>query len=333
MARVAQADLVVAVSEAGGLGCLGGSTFMPDQLREQIASITARTEAPYAINILLPDALTTTDDASWEPVREAMDALAPGERAKLAGIEALLTPGVVSKQVEIILDAAPSAVVITFATPTWFVDECRERGIKVFALVGSIGAAKRAAVAGVDVIVAQGTEGGGHTGRASTLVLVPGVVDIVDQPVLAAGGIADGRGLAAALSLGAAGAWVGTRFIASDEAFGHERFKQRVVEGALNQTGLTRSYTGKPLRAFRNEWTAEWEAKNDEIAPFPQQYAVAGPLVETGYLDGDLDRGMMPAGQTIQNVHEILPAGEIVRRMSREAEQILQGLAGRTHGR
>lgn len=328
MARIAQADLVVAVSEAGGLGCLGGSTMMPDELREQIRSITSRTDRPYAVNILLPDSLTTDDDTAWQPVRDAVNALSPQDRVKMAGIEAFLTPGVVARQAEIILDAAPSVAVITFATPSWFIDECHERGITVMALVGSIGTAKSAAAAGVDILVAQGTEGGGHTGRASTLALVPGVIDIVDKPVLAAGGIADGRGLAAALAMGAAGAWVGTRFVASTEAFGHQRFKERVVTGALNQVDITRSYSGKTMRAFRNEWTEQWAPKQDEAAPFPQQYAVAGPLVETGYLDGDVERGMMPAGQSVQNIHDILPAGEIVRRMSSEAEKIITGLAG-----
>lgn len=328
MARVAQADLVVAVSEAGGLGCLGGSTLMPDQLREQIRSITSRTERPYAINIVLADSLTTNDDAAWQLVRDAVNALSPQDRAKMAGVEAFLTPGVVAKQAEIILDAAPSVVVTTFGTPSWFIDECHQRGITVMALVGSIGAAKQAAAADADILVAQGTEGGGHTGRAATLTLVPGVVDLVDKPVLAAGGISDGRGLAAALTIGAAGVWVGTRFVASTEAFGHQRFKERIVAGALNQVDITRSYTGKTLRAFRNEWTEQWADKQDEAAPFPQQYAVAGPLVETGYLDGDAERGMMPAGQSVQNIHDVLPAGEIVRRMTSEAEEILTRLTG-----
>ncbi|WP_190813039.1 NAD(P)H-dependent flavin oxidoreductase [Saccharopolyspora pogona] len=327
MARVSQAELVVAVTEAGGMGCLGGVSFMPDQLHSEIQKIKAGTANPYAVNLLLPDSLTTEDEAQWEPVRRLWGSLPEQDRAMLAGVEALLTPGAVAKQVDVVLDAAPPAVVLTFATPAWFIDECRARGILVLALVGSIGKAKEAAQDGVDFIVAQGSEGGGHTGYASTLALVPGVVDAVEQPVLAAGGIADGRGLAAALSLGAAGAWVGTRFIASPEAYGHEAFKRRVVEGRLNQTTLTRAYTGKPLRAFRNNWTEQWEDKAGEVAPFPQQYAVAGTLVETGYQDGDLERGMMPAGQAIQIIDQILPAGTIVTNMVAEAEQILRHLA------
>jgi NAD(P)H-dependent flavin oxidoreductase YrpB (nitropropane dioxygenase family) len=328
MARVAQADLVVAVSEAGGLGCLGGATFMPDPLRDQIQSITARTDKPYAVNILLPESLTTNDDAGWRPIRDAFKALSPEDQAKMAGIEAFLTPGVAMKQAEIILEATPAAVVITFATPRWFIDECHQRGITVLALVGSISAAKQAASAGVDILVAQGTEGGGHTGHASTLALVPGVVDLVDKPVVAAGGIADGRGLAAALAMGAVGAWVGTRFVASIEAFGHQRFKERVLTGELKDVRITRAYSGKTMRSFSNEWTRQWEDTQDEAAPFPQQYAVAGPLVETGYLEGDLARGMMPSGQSVQNIHDILPAGEIVRRMTTDAEKILSSLCG-----
>ncbi|MEB3370529.1 NAD(P)H-dependent flavin oxidoreductase [Saccharopolyspora mangrovi] len=326
MARVAQADLTAAVSEAGGLGCLGGSTMMPDELHRQIESIKARTSNPWAVNILLPESLTTEDDSAWVPVREALGRMSPEDQAKMDGIKAFLTPGVVSRQVEIILEARPAAVVVTFGTPKWFIDECRQRGITTMALVGSIGAARRADEDGVDILVAQGTEGGGHTGRASTLTLVPGVVDIVDKPVLAAGGIADGRGLAAALAVGAVGAWVGTRFVATPEAFGHQRFKERVVNGALNQVDISKAYSGKTMRGFRNEWTREWESKQDQAAPFPLQYAVAGPLVETGYIDGDTERGMMPAGQSVQNIHDIRPAGDVVREMSAEAERIVKNL-------
>ena len=330
MARVAQADLVVAVSEAGGLGCLGGVSFLPDDLRGEIDSIRSRTDNPFAVNLLLPDSLTTDDEAQWAPVRDLWNSLPPTDRAKLAGVEALLTPGAVAGQIDVVLTARPAVVVLTFATPRWFVDECHDRGITVFALVGSIGKAREAAASGVDYVVAQGTEGGGHTGHVSTLTLVPAVVDVVDAPVLAAGGIADGRGLAAALTLGAAGAWVGTRFIASQEAYGHEAFKQRVVAGAVNETVLTRAYTGKPLRAFRNNWTEEFERDARGIAPFPQQYAVAGALVETGYQDGDVERGMMPVGQSVQLVHEILPAGQIVESMVAEAEGILSLLSAQT---
>lgn len=328
MARVAQADLVMAVSNAGGLGCLGGVSYMPHALRDEIKNIKAGTKHPFAVNLLLPDSLMTEDEAQWAPVRELWSSLGDAERSKLSGVEALLTPGAVAQQVEVVLDARPDVVVLTFATPAWFITECRDRGIKIAALVGSVGKAQEAARAGVDIIVAQGSEAGGHTGYASTMTLVPAIIDEVDQPVLAAGGIADGRGLAAALALGAAGVWVGTRFIASPEAYGHAAFKERVLNGTFKDTTITYSYSGKRMRAFNNEWTSQVAASGQESAGFPGQYAVAGTRVETGYQDGDLRFGMMPAGQAIQLIHEITPAADIVTTMVGQAEQILARLGG-----
>jgi NAD(P)H-dependent flavin oxidoreductase YrpB (nitropropane dioxygenase family) len=327
MARVAQADLVIAVSRAGGLGCLGGVSYMPTQLRQEIRAIRAGTDRPFAVNLLLPDVLTTGEDSQWEPVRRLWDSLDAADRAKLAGVQALLTPGAVHDQVQVVLDERPDAVVLTFATPPEFVEECHSRGIRVMALVGSIGKTREAAASGVDLIVAQGMEGGGHTGHVGTMTLIPSVVDLSPVPVLAAGGISDGRGLAAALALGAAGVWVGTRFIASEEAYAHEIVKQSVVRGHSRDTTLTKAYTGKPLRTLRNKWTEQWESRSNEILPFPAQYAVAGTRVETGYQDGDADYGMMPAGQGIELVHDVLPAGTIVENMVAEARAILDGLA------
>jgi NAD(P)H-dependent flavin oxidoreductase YrpB (nitropropane dioxygenase family) len=329
MARVAQAELTAAVSEAGGLGCLGGVSFLPEALEREIAKIKAATSKPFAVNLLLPDSLTSEADDQWRPVRELWAKLAPGERGKMAGVEPLLTPGAVRGQIEVVLEAAPALVVLTFAAPGDFIDECHRRGIKVAALVGSTGRAVAAAEAGVDIIVAQGTEGGGHTGYTSTLPLIPAVVDRVDVPVLAAGGIVDGRGLAAARALGSDGVWVGTRFIATPEAYGSAAFKERVVRGESRELTLTRAYTGKPLRAFRNSWTAKWEDSGASPEAFPGQYAVAGVRVETGYQDGDLEWGMMPAGQGISSVSQIIPAGDVVRGMVAEAERIIGELAAR----
>ncbi|MEX0158710.1 MULTISPECIES: NAD(P)H-dependent flavin oxidoreductase [unclassified Microbacterium] len=329
MARVAQAELTAAVSNAGGMGCLGGVSYMPEALVAEIEKINALTDKPYAINLLLPDSLTTEDDSAWAPVRELWGHLSEEERGKMAGVEALLTQGAVADQVEIVLDAAPAAVTLTFAAPDWFMKECKQRGIATIALAGSVGKAREYAAAGVDFIVAQGTEAGGHTGYVTTMTLVPAIVDAVDIPVIAAGGIADGRGLAAGLGLGACGAWVGTRFIATPEAYGHDAFKQRVIDGRFQDTTITFSYSGKRMRAFSNEWTQRWEGEGGDERGFPAQYAVAGARVETGYQDGDLQEGMMPVGQTLGLVHEMLPAGEVVRRMSAEADQIIRGLAER----
>ncbi len=327
MARVAQSALVVAVSEAGGLGCLGGVSFLADDLREEIQTIRRATSRPFAVNLLVPPTLVADDAASWETVQKQWRALSAEERAKLRGVEPMLTPGAVQQQVEVVLHERPAAVVLTFDVPEWFVGACHERDIKVIALVGSVSRAQQAQIAGADFIVAQGTEGGGHTGHVATMVLVPAVIDAVRVPVLAAGGIVDGRGLAAARCLGAHGVWMGTRFIASVEAYGHDAYKQRVLDAVSKDTVLSKSYTGKPLRTLQNAWTREWATRTDEIQDFPAQYIVAGIRVETGYQDGDVERGMMPAGQGVQGVHDILPAGDIVRGIVRDAERILAAAA------
>ena len=326
MARVAQAPLVTAVSEAGGMGCLGGVSYLADALRAEIRTIREGTAKPFAVNLLVPPSLVDEDAASWEPVQRLWQSLSPAERGKLRGVEPLLTPGAVSQQVEVVLDERPAAVVLTFDVPEWFVNACRERDIVVIALVGSVGRAQQAEIAGAEFIIAQGTEGGGHTGYISTMVLLPSVVDTVAVPVLAAGGIVDGRGLAAARCLGAEGVWMGTRFIASEEGFGHRAYKDRLVTASSKDTTLSRAYTGKPLRTLQNDWTREWVARENEIQPFPAQYAVAGTRVETGYQDGDLRQGMMPAGQSIDLVHEIKPAADIVRAIAADADRILRAL-------
>jgi len=310
------------------MGCLGGLSYMPDQLRHEIRTIRALTKAPFAVGLVIPEVLLAESAApEWAPVRELWDRLTMEQRTKLQGIEPLVTPGVVQQQVEVVLEERPAAVCLTFNTPKDVVEGCHERNMQVIALSGSVGRSVAAAKVGVDYVVAQGAEGGGHTGYIGTLALVPAVVDAVDIPVIAAGGIVDGRGLAAALSLGAAGVWCGTRFIASAEAFGHARYKQRVIEAAAKDTTLTKSYTGKNLRALRNEWTTAWEKRAYDIAGFPAQYAVAGEYVETGYQDGDVDHGMMPVGQGVGLVNDVRSAKEIVQDIAAEASATIERLS------
>jgi NAD(P)H-dependent flavin oxidoreductase YrpB (nitropropane dioxygenase family) len=327
MARVSQADLVVAVSQAGGMGCLGGVSYMPDALRAEIRAIRARTDKPFAVDLVVPEVLLGEAQDEWKLVRELWERLPPADRVKLKGVEAMLTPGAVQGQIEVILEERPPVLALTFNVPKHIVDACHEHGMKVIALTGSVGRSVAAEAAGVDYLVAQGTEGGGHTGYVGTMALLPAVADAVSIPVIAAGGIVDGRGLAAALCLGAAGVWCGTRFIASDEAYGHDAYKQRILESAAKDTVLSTSYTGKNLRALGNDWTTRWATGEHEDVGFPGQYAAAGVRVETAYQDGELSEGMMPAGQGVGLVRKILPAGEIVREMVDDAERVLAALA------
>jgi NAD(P)H-dependent flavin oxidoreductase YrpB (nitropropane dioxygenase family) len=328
MARVSQAGLVAAVSEAGGCGVLGGVSYSPEALSDQIAAIRLQTKRPFGVDLVLTPDLLDDSEKAWEPIETLWRNLSPATQAKLEGVSQMFKRGGVRGQLNAVLDAKPALIALAFSAPAWVVQECHARGIVVAALVGSVNGAADAEKAGVDFIVAQGTEGGGHTGHVGTFVLVPAIVDAVSIPVVAAGGVVDGRGLAAALAFGAVGVWVGTRFVASNEAFGHQVYKDRIVRADLTETVITKSYTGKSMRTLRNQWTDQWPPSKE--TKFPGQYAIAGELVETGYQDGDLETGMMPAGQGAALVHEVLPAAEIVRRMAADADHIIQSRARAT---
>jgi enoyl-[acyl-carrier protein] reductase II len=190
---------------------------------------------------------------------------------------------------------------------------------------GAVKHAVKAEQAGCDAVICQGGEGGGHTGLVGTFPLVAQAVEAVKIPVAAAGGIYDGRGLAAALALGAQGVWLGTRFIASEEAHAARMYKDAVVACEDTDTVRTRSYSGKPMRVKENAWTKDWESRPQDIQPFPIQ---AGVSIQNnalggigGQIDGlDPDKSCFAMGQSAGGVHDVLPAGEIVRRIMAEAE-------------
>ena len=190
-------------------------------------------------------------------------------------------------------------------------------GMKVMALCGNVKQARDHAANGVDVVIAQGHEAGGHTGRIGGMVLIPAAADAVAPvPVVAAGGVADGRGLAAALALGAVGVWIGTRFIATHEAHGHDNYKKH------------RGATGKPCRAIRNDFAREWEKRTAEILPFPLQAQRVGfPAAIRAREEGDIESGHAACGQSAGLINEIVPAREVVERLVAEAGATLSRLA------
>jgi enoyl-[acyl-carrier protein] reductase II len=202
------------------------------------------------------------------------------------------------------------------------------RDMTVIVMTGRVRHAVKAEQAGADIVVAQGTEAGGHTGEIGALALIPQVVDAVSIPVLAAGGIADGRGIIAALALGAQGVVVGTRFIATPEAQATRSYRDAIVRSAEADTVRTRCYTGKPARTIRNSYNEAWERKIDQIQPFPLQVMTS---VQEGVMDyagagggeGNPDRDFMPAGQGMGLIRAIKPAAEVFTDLVREAEAIL----------
>ena len=294
MGGVSYHRLAAAVSEAGGFGCLGASTMGSDEMVEEIAKTRQLTDKPFGV-----DLLTAVPDRLVSDVQKIIDG---GARVFVAGL----------------------------GVPTEVVNLLHEHGLLVISMCGKVMHARRAVDAGCDVVVAQGTEAGGHTGQVATLALVPQIVDAVGDrvPVVAAGGIFDGRGLAASLALGADGVWVGTRFIATPEARAVPGYKEKLLATAEDGTIVTRGYTGKTCRVVRNEYTTYWEEHPDELEKFPMQ-VMKSMNDGANHLGGDEntavdpEREFMPAGQGVGAINELIPAGELVHRFVAEAEEAL----------
>lgn len=294
MGGVSMSDLVAAVSNAGGLGVIGAAMLGADDLRREIHRTRELTDKPFAVDLLAPD------------------------------------PERIRGHMEVIFDEKIEIFVAGLAVPDTFIAEMHEKRMKVVVMCGKVRHALKAVAAGADVVAAQGTEAGGHTGEVGTMALVPQVVDRVDVPVLAAGGIADGRGIAAALALGARGAILGTRFIATHEAAAAPAYRRALVEAGEDSTVRTRCYTGKPARTIRNPYNAEWESRAGEIQPFPMQVMESyrqGVMDYTGGSgDIDPDRSFMPAGQALGLIDAVKPAAEIMAELVAETRAALDRL-------
>ena len=294
MGGVSYHRLAAAVSGAGGFGCLGASTMSRDQMVEEIRAVRALTDRPFGVDLLT-----------------AM-------------------PGDLVGQVGQLIEEGAAVFVAGLGVPAEAVELCHAHGVLVANMCGKVAHARRAVDAGCDLVVAQGTEAGGHTGQVATMPLVPQIVDVVGDrvPVVAAGGIFDGRGLAAALALGADGVWVGTRFIATPEARAQGGYKDVLLATGEDGTVVSRAYTGKTCRVVRNDYTAYFEAHPEELAPFPQQLvrAINDGASHLGAPEGtevDPSREFFPAGQGVGALTALVPAADIVRGMVAEAEAVL----------
>lgn len=301
MGLVAYAPLAAAVSEAGGLGCVAATAMTPDQIRDEIRKVRSLTSRPFAVNVLLPE-----NDMPFVPGYS------------------------VQEQVEVVLDERVPIWSTGLGSPKRWLAEAHRRGIKVISSVGTVRAGVAVAEAGVDAVVAQGQEAGGHVGTIGTFVLVPAIVQRVQVPVVAGGGIADGFGLAGALALGAQGAWVGTRFAATEEVAAHPNFKAALVRATEEDTTLTRAFTGKRNRCLKNSVSKEWQDRTAEIQPYPEQFfnmVMQGHDLSTTMATGNVETGHIPVGQAVGLVHGVLPAAEVVRRLVLEAQAQLVRLA------
>ena len=327
MGFVARAELAAAVSNAGGLGVIGGAGFVPERLRLEIQRCRALTDKPFGVDLLLPIQITgsvllarpTSERPEVDPSEfdDGNGEFAIGESGQPVRPEELM---------QIVLEEAPPVFAAGLGNPGPWVAELRKCGTVVMGLVGTARAAVKVALAGTDIIVAQGTEAGGHTGRVAMPSLVRAVVNAVGPtPVVAAGGIVDGYGLAASLALGAQGVWMGTRFVATHEANAHINYKNEIVAANEDSTIITRSYSGKPLRVIRNDWTQDWEARPQDILAFPHQFKNSAEVYVVARRDGRTDVGSMPCGQGAGCIDSLEPAAEIVRRVVAEAREVITG--------
>ena len=306
MGYVARSKLAATVSEAGGLGVIAAAHNTPEELRAEIRRVRDATDKPFGVDILFATVRATGEEAD-----RFTDA--------------------VKGWVDVTLEERVPVLVAGLGSPGPVTAEAHRLGMKVMALCGNVKQARDHVANGVDVVMAQGHEAGGHTGRVAGLVLIPAVVDAVAPiPVVAAGGIADGRGLVAALALGAVGVWIGTRFIATPEAYCHDNYKQKIV--ALDEEGtvVTRAATGKPCRLIKKNFTRAWEKREHEIQPFPIQGARVGrPAALLAREKGDIENGNAPCGQSAGLIRGVIPARAVIEALVSEAQSVLARLGRR----
>lgn len=325
MADVTLAPLAGAVSAAGGLGVMGLTFFTPDRLREEIRAVRKLTDRSFGVGLLFPtDMAEDVARIKVPPFPAFMSDLL----AEVAGLQGPrppppLTLALAQAQVEVCLEERVAVIAAGLGTPEWLVERSHKVGTKVMSVVGSTRQAVRAAAMGVDCVIAQGMEAGGHTGAVTTLCLVPNAVRSVGIPVLAAGGVVNGAGIAAALASGAQGAWIGTRFIATKEASAHENHKRAIVEAGETGTAVSRCYTGKPSRILRNVVQDRWRSRESEILPMPWQAMWIEALVEPARAHGRVDLANFPTGQGAGMIFDIPAAAELVRRLVAETVEAI----------
>ncbi len=348
----ALAELVAAVSEAGGLGVLGAAGLGPDQIHEQCAKVRKLTSKPFGVDILLPgntaevpppanggagDAPRDPRDFLGKEYREWSDKAIehfglkeppPVERpARPAGAPADRR-SMQDRQVEAIREERVAVFASGLGNPAPYVKGFHDVGTKVIALVGNVKNARRVADGGADIVVAQGYEAGGHTGRIGTFALTPQVVDAVaPTPVVLAGGVGDGRGIAAALALGAQGVWVGTAFLATFEANLLPELKERIVQANEEDTRVTRLYSGKTMRNINNPLIEYWEESGLQALPMGLQGLVSGRVTAAARASGHPELTMNPAGQVSGMLKKVRPAREVMEELVRGAAEVLQQLS------
>lgn len=330
-------ELAAAVSNAGGLGVLGAASCGPTRLRNWIKRTRELTDKPFGVDTLLPASVRRQEQVSvtGEPQQERsldahrafaqsfMEAHGLDNQVNSLNSEAieddnddglvLFSEPFFRAQMEVIVEERVPVYAAGLGNPGPWMDQLKANDTKVICVVGAVRHAVQVASVGIDIVVAQGHDAGGHNSPVGTMALIPQVVDaMVDIPVLAAGGIADGRGVAAALMLGAAGVWVGSAFLAASEAGIYDFQKQALVDATEESTVISKSITGKPCRVLRSSWTMAWEKSELNPLPMPYQSMISDPVMAAAVSGQRVDVYPGIAGQGIGMIKAVRPAADIL---------------------
>lgn len=288
MAWIADASLAGGVSAAGGLGLIAGGNAPPDVILNEIKQLREITDKPFGVNVMLLSPFA--DDLA-----------------------------------QLIVDEKVPVVTTGAGNPSKYMDLWKRADVKVIPIVPSVAYAKRLQKMGADALIAEGSEAGGHIGEATTMALVPQVVDVSEVPVIAAGGIGDGRGLAAAFMLGASGAQLGTRFLVSNECTVHDNYKQRVLDAKDTDSVVTGRPTGMPVRGLKNRLTREFNELEAKESTLEEYEELGAQRLKLAVKDGDVKNGSVMAGQIAGMVCKRQSAKEIIEEICTEAEQLIRG--------
>jgi enoyl-[acyl-carrier protein] reductase II len=289
MAWLGTTELVSAVSNAGGLGVIGSGDAPPDWLRDQIKATRDKTDKPFGVNILM------------------------------------MSP-FVKDNLQVIADEGVKIVTFGGGNPGTYIPALKEAGVKVIPVVSSVALARRLERQGIDAVIAEGMESGGHVGDTATMALVPQVVQNINLPIIAAGGIANGHGLVAALALGAQGVQMGTRFVCSEECIAHPSFKERILQAQDRATVVTGETTGHPVRCLENKLTREFRAMEKAGTPTEELEEFGRGRLSLGIIQGNLEEGSLMAGQIAGLIKDIKPVKAIIEDIMAEAEKVIEAL-------
>ena len=287
MAQIARYQLASAVSNAGGLGIIASGGMSPEQLREEIVNCKKHTDKPFAVNVML----------------------------MMHNIDAII---------DVVIEEGVGIVTTGAGTPRKYMPKLKEAGIKVIPVIPSVKAAKKMEELGCDAVVVEGMEAGGHVGESTTMALLPQVTSAVNIPVIAAGGIADGRGVAAAYCLGASGVQMGTVFLATEECPVSENYKNAIIEAVDTSTTLTGTKFGAPVRGIKNELTKRYHELEEKSSTLMElEELTLGSLRKAAY-EGDVENGSIMSGQIAGLVNEIRPVKDVIEGIFEEAQKVLE---------